>query len=897
MRRAWIIIIASSVRHPGIAAAAAVVLTLFLALFIPRIQIDTSAEGFMADRDPARTFYERFKGEFGSDNATLVVLEAEDVFRPAVLETIRALTDSLGQIDGVVRVESLATVRRVRVDRDTLETGPFIGAEIPNDAAELQRIRRDAIAHRVIAGNLVAADAKAAAIVVYTDRPAGDTEFNHRFVDSVDALLAGAAGRGATLYAVGPPLLKASYSGFILHDLTWLTPISGAVLVGVLLLMFRTPDAVVVPLTTVGVSIVWSLGAMGLVGIPLNVLTAMIPSILVTIGFTEDVHLIVNYRARLTAGATDRKAALAEAIEESGAAILVTTATTAIGFATLGLSDVLMLRQFGYASALALVANFVATMTLLPPIMLALASKTDPRGQVERRLGEKRLLAALEWIGWFDLRHRVAIVAVAVTVIVAAGASASRIEVDTDFSSYFPADAPVRARAAAVDRVLAGSESFWIVVDTHRPDGVKAPETLARIERLQQHLAARGMVGKSISIADYVATIRREMRGSGEADDALPTSAEESAQYMLLIDARDLASLVNADASATVVVVRHGVRGSARLKALQHEIETYARSAFPADVEVRITGEAILTANAADYMAVNQLTSFTLTFFAIAVIHSALFMSVRIGLLSLIPDLIPIVIVYGLMSLLGVPLNTGTAIVATVAIGIGVDDTVHHLMTYARELDVYSHPSMALFATLRKAGRAIAGSSIALGAGFLVLSGSSFVPMQQFGIFAALTMLLALGTELFVTPALVSSIRVVTVWDLVQLRVDPTRLAASSCFRGLSTWQVRKVVLMGTLRECPAGTRVASRGDGGSDILLVVTGCLASSGSDDRPARARYEPGAVLVQPPLEESGWSADLVAAESSQVLVLDAESLERLRRRFPFTARKLFRNLSPS
>jgi hypothetical protein len=271
-------------------------------------------------------------------------------------------------------------------------------------------------------------------------------------------------------------------------------------------------------------------------------------------------------------------------------------------------------------------------------------------------------------------------------------------------------------------------------------------------------------------------------------------------------------------------------------------------------------------------------------------VHSALFMSFRIGLLSLVPDVIPIVVAYGLMAAAGVPLSTGTALVATVAIGISVDDTVHHLMTYARALDDYVHPSLALFATLRTAGRAIVASSIALAAGFLVMLGSGFVPLQQFGAFAALAMLLALATELFVTPALMLTIRVATVWDLVQLKIDPKRLAAAGAFAGLSEWQLRKVILMSTLRSCPAGARVAGADDPAGGMFVVVTGEVAATDETGQPA-GRYGPGAALG-PTDSGEARPRDFVATAASELLVFDAAALERLRRRFPFTARKLAR-----
>ena len=897
MRRTWAAIVSFGAEHPLIATVATAIVTGLFALLIPRIKIDTSADGFMVDRDPARVLYERFKQQFGTDVTTLVIIKADDVFQPDVLAAVRRLTDALEQFEGVVRVESLATARRIHADGDSIESLPLIGAELPASPADLAGIREYALGHRVLVGNLVAPDARATAIIVDTDPQRGDTQFNHRFVERLDALLETERRPGMTLYEVGRPLLKDTYSQYILRDLIRLVPISAAVLLLILLLLFQTLEAVLVPMVTVGVSIVWALGLMALFGIPLNVVTAVIPTLLVTIGFTEDTHIIADFRRRL-GGGVERKTALKSAIEETSAPILVTTVTTVLGFASLALSDVTMLVQFGYGSALALAANYVVTMALLPPIVLAVSSRRSANGpDVDRRWGEEFFRRFLEWLGWFNVRHRVAILVAAGVVSVVAAIGLARIDINTDFLSYFPAESPLRVRAHDAHEVLTGAEVFWIVVDGHKRDAVTEPELLNRIETLQRDLTGTGLIDKTVSVADYVMTVNREMHGGRPADERVPASREEVAQYLLLIPGSDLASLVNADSSAAAILVRHNLSGSARMSELLRRIDGLVASTFPPDVDVKSTGEAILTNNAADYMALNELTSFAFTFLAIAIIHSALFMSVKIGLLSLIPDLIPIVLVYGLMSFLGVSLNTGTALIATIAIGIGVDDTVHHLMTYARELDDHPIPSLAMFATLRQVGRPIVSASLALAVGFLVLLASGFVPLHQFGVFGALTMILALVTELLVTPTLMMSIRVVTVWDLVLLKIDPQRLINSPCFRGFSQWEIRKVVLLGMLRSYPAGARIGKRGEAGGGLFLLVTGRLAMGMGPGGTTRGvwRLEPGEVAGEPAGDASGWSADLIAEEPSELLMLDFDSLERLRRRFPFTAAKLFRNIA--
>jgi len=354
--------------HPVAAVVLTLLLTLALGAQLPRLRIDESAEGLMVERDPARAFYEQARQRFGSDNLTVVLVKADDVFTPAALTAVRRLSDGLERVAGVSRVESLTTTRNIKGEGDALTTDPLVGAVIPTAPAELARLRADALGSRVLVGNLVAADGRATALVVYADARPGETAFNRRFTTDVDALVARETRPGLTIYQVGAPMTKATYAQYLKADQRTIIPLSTVVLIVTLFLAVRTLQGVVIPVVTAVVSIVWSLGLMAVTGIPLTILTAIIPSLMLAIGFTEDVHMISEYHHRLEHG-DDKLTALRTMLGESAMPILVTTATTVLGFGSLITTDITMLIQFGYASAMALTANYVVTMLLLPPML------------------------------------------------------------------------------------------------------------------------------------------------------------------------------------------------------------------------------------------------------------------------------------------------------------------------------------------------------------------------------------------------------------------------------------------------------------------------------------------------------------------------------------------------
>ena len=885
--------------HPVAAVVLTLLLTLALGAQLPRLRIDESAEGLMVERDPARAFYEQARQRFGSDNLTVVLVKADDVFTPAALTAVRRLSDGLERVAGVSRVESLTTTRNIKGEGDALTTDPLVGAVIPTAPAELARLRADALGSRVLVGNLVAADGRATALVVYADARPGETAFNRRFTTDVDALVARETRPGLTIYQVGAPMTKATYAQYLKADQRTIIPLSTVVLIVTLFLAVRTLQGVVIPVVTAVVSIVWSLGLMAVTGIPLTILTAIIPSLMLAIGFTEDVHMISEYHHRLEHG-DDKLTALRTMLGESAMPILVTTATTVLGFGSLITTDITMLIQFGYASAMALTANYVVTMLLLPPMLrwwavprrLRRAALVDesPHGGIPR---------LMQRLGEFNLRWRVPILVAWGALTLASLAGWLTLRVNTDLISFFPERSAIRQRVADLSRSLAGGLAFYVVVDTGRDDGIKDPVVLRRIAGLQDHLAATGRVDKTVSVADYVRKMHREMHGGDPAFETIPETSDQVAQYLLMLEGRELEKFVDFKAAAANIVVRHHLTGSGDLSALLADIDRHvARGGFPPNLTVRATGEEVLFNNASDYMAINELTSFSSTFVIIGVIHALLFMSLKAGILSLIPNVVPILMLYGFMGLVGIPLNTSTAMIATVAIGIAVDDTVHHMVTYSRQLNELHDQRRAMFETLRIEGRPIIYVSIALAAGFLTLVASNFVATVYFGVLAAFVMLVAMLAELTLTPILMVSIPLLTVWDMVRLRMSGD-VRRAPLFAGLSRWEARKVVLLGGLHEYEAGAPVIVKGEIGTAMYMVVTGRIRVF--DPLPdGRERtltaLGPGGVIGEiGVLTQQVRSASVVAEARSALLRLDLAALERVRKWSPYTSAKLFRNIA--
>jgi hydrophobe/amphiphile efflux-3 (HAE3) family protein len=863
------------------------------------LEIDTSAEGLMVEKDPARDYYEQVKQKFGSDSLTIVLVKADDVFAAPALQVIKRISDALERVEGVSRVESLTTVNNIKGEGDALNTDSLVGAVVPTAPADLERIRGDALGNRVFVGNIVSKDAKATAINVYTETKPGDKQFNQRFSDRVEALIKQETAPGLTIYQIGSPLTKKTFGEYIQQDQINLIPISLGVLLVILFLAFRMLQGVVVPIVTGVTSIVWGLGLMAIFGLPVNVITAIIPSLLIAIGFTEDVHMLSEYHHLLEQG-KDKLTAIRTMIQQSALPILITTITTVLGFGSLITTDITMLIQFGWASALGLTANFIVTVVVLP-IMLKVwpVPKRIRAAAFEDEAAHGAIPRMMQRLGEFNLRYRGRIAIATGLVVIGSLIGWYTLKVNTDFISYFPERSFIRQRTKDLHESLAGVVNFYVVVETGREDGAKDPDLLRKIADLQEFLAGTGQIDKTVSMADYIRKMHREMNGGDPAFEVIPDTREQVAQYLLTLEGKELAKYVDFNASTANLVVRHNITSSWELSALLQRLDAFIPKTFPQGVKVRYSGETILINNAADYMAINEITSFSSTFIIIGLIHALLFMSLRAGFLSLIPNVIPILTNFGLMGLLGIPLNTGTALIATIAIGIAVDDTVHHMVTYSRQLKEHHDQKIAMFNTMKAQGRPIIYVSLALAGGFFVLVFSNFVPTFYFGVLSALVMLVAMVGEMVLTPILMYSTRLVTLWDMVLLKLRYDVLQATPLFAGFSRWEIRKIVLLGGLREYGPDEYIIRKGERGTEMYMVVQGRvrITDAGPDGAERTlAVFRPGMVFGEVAAVGGGARvANVIAEEATTALRLDWPVLERVRVRFPYTGAKLFRNVA--
>jgi CRP-like cAMP-binding protein len=471
--------------------------------------------------------------------------------------------------------------------------------------------------------------------------------------------------------------------------------------------------------------------------------------------------------------------------------------------------------------------------------------------------------------------------------------------VDNDLLGYFRKDSPVRVRAQRLHDDLAGAQTFFIRITSGQPGFFKQPENLARIAEIQKRMEEMGYFDKTVSFADPVRLIHREMNGGREEEYNVPGTKELIAQYLVFLRRDDIETYVTPGFDEANILVRHNIASSYLLKKVTRELEGEIRKILHPPLQFGLTGENILINTSADSLVRGQIAGIGILLLVVFVLTGFLFVNVKAGCLSLFPNLLPVVLNFGVMALCGIPLNTGTCMVAAIAIGIATENTIHFMSRYNKEMRNLQDRNKAMEACIRSELRPCVSASMALAMGFGVLAFSHFVPVGHFGLLSALVMLYALLANFLLTPLLLFATQLTTLIDMAALRLNQDVIKAPKLFAGLKAWQTKKVVLLGRLEKKDAGEYVVREGEFGKSLFLILEGkatAFGRGGTGNEIVFASLGPGDIFGEVALVEPGpRTASVRADETIQFIEIDWDGLERVQKLYSGVASQLFLNLS--
>jgi predicted RND superfamily exporter protein len=893
----------------------AVLITIFLGYHAAHFHINSSVENLYDQNDPNKRYYEEVRKLFGSDDTGVIGLVADDVYTPATLEKIRRITSEVQKVDSVESVQSLTNV----IDPITDVTNPpLLIDRIPTDPTVLAALKHK-VAENPIYLNVVSKDGKGAAIlIVFKSGSANDESAQNARDDRLEEIAAKEQGP-EKIYITGMQHITVNSLRLMKRDLRTFTPLSLTVIMVVLGFCFRNIRGVILPLVSVLCGVVWTMGIMVLVGESITIGTLVLPSLLIVIGSTYSIYIIAQYEDEVQKGGTTREV-VERALALVTVPVIVAALTTVVGFAALLVSRIATIRALGLYAAVGFACLTVVVLSLMPAVLVLLPL---PRSKSARK-DAGGLAELLARVGRVDREYRVPIMLVAALIVVPCLFGISRIRADANVIQFFKPNSPVRLANETIGEKIGGTQNFDIIVNAGKKGGVMNFDLLQRIKGLQTYLTGLPGIDQTLSIVNYCELLDRSLQ-SGQAGTATgaPATAATLApntgslttlwqrpdqfvgvmQFIGMIQQRQGASnsfsnVLSTDSSIARIIVRTRLDSSSDIVRTAAAVRTYGKSHFPPEVTVRPTGSLIILNEASDDIIRGQIISLGIALVVIFVVLSLLFLSVKVGLLSLLPNILAILILFGVMGMTGITLNMGTSIIASIAIGIAVEDAVRYLARLSDEIRTTHDQEKAIFQTISTVGKPIIYASAALGLGFMVLLFSSFVPIQKFGFLTALTVVVAFVNDLVLLPALLATTRIITLWDLLYLKLGKDPDKTIGLFEGLRPAQAKIVTLMGELKVFPNGQPIVSQGELGNEMFVIIGGKAEVRVSVNGQSRVVRELGRGDV---FGEMGLirhhvrTADVVAAEEVEVLVVNERFLTRMQRRYPRIGAKIFLNVA--
>jgi uncharacterized protein len=776
--------------------------TALLLTHLPKITIDTSNEGFLRADDPILLSYNRFREQFGREEVILIALRPSDLFAPPFLQKLGRLhRDIERKVPHLDEVTSLVNVRYTIGQEELLLVEDLM--EAFEDTPEgREQLKAAALSHPFYNNLLISDAGDLATIVVETrafseeavddplsagfDEPGiedGEGELNQErtfltdeengeVVAAVMKLVEQYRGEDFPIEVAGSPIVMEVLKKSMQSDMRQFTLTMVGIIFLFLFLLFRRVSGIVAPLMVVIFSLLATIALMALSGVPLKLPTQILPSFILAVGIGDSVHILsIFYRRFEQTG--ERDASIQYALGHSGLAVVMTSFTTAAGlfsFSTAELGAVAELGAFGGGGVLFAMLYSL----LLLPILLAILPIRQRRGSTQEVAGTgggdggnhlmDRLLNRAVSIA---TNHASTVVFVSLLLFVVAIGGITQLDFRHDVMKWLPAEKPIRLATEHLDRDLDGSISVEILVDSGVDEGLYDPQLIADLAGLQDGLVRFGegeselKAGKRISVVDVLRETHQALNENREAFYTVPTERKLIAQELLLFEnsgSDDLENMVDSTLRTARLTLRLPWRDAGTYTEIVDEVQTRVREAFADNVKTEVTGLMMIFARTLDAMMSSMIQSYTIAAFVITGMMIVLVGHIRLGLISMIPNLLPITLVLGLMGIVGLPLDAFTMLIGSIALGLAVDDTVHFMHNFQRYYRQSGDTVVAISDTLHTAGRAMVVTTIVLSLGFLIFMRSDMNNLINFGGLTGLAIILALLADLLLAPALMTLI-------------------------------------------------------------------------------------------------------------------------------------------
>jgi predicted RND superfamily exporter protein len=714
----------------------------FLIAAAGNTRMETDLDEYMPKDHPAFVYSDEAEEWFDIKDGIIVAIEHPDgIYNHGTLSKIKDLTKELQKHDRIDRgdVTSLYTADNITGSEGGLDVRAFY-SKAPETELKLDALRTSVRANDMVQGRLVSEDETVTLIIAQIGDEAFSQEFYREILD-----LAAAYEGPEKLYVAGRPIVEGTMAYLAPKDMKRMVPIVLLVIVAVLLLVLRSPKSTLFTMLVVVLSTLWTFGLMAWMGIPIYAVSTMIPVMLIAIGVADGIHIYghlgLYQRKHPGVGARD---GASEMIRGMWKPVVMTSVTTAVGFVSLLTSDVYPIKYFGLFTAFGVMVAMVLSLVLIPAGVVAFGPPKARKARPERE-GTDDIAVRF---GKGLMKHKRLVVAAAIIVVIVSALGATKIWINSSFLEKFERDSDIVLTDAFINEHFGGTSTLNVILEGADNDVMKSPDVLRLMDEMQTESEMLGEVGNSFGLADYLRRINMVMHADDPAFDAIPASRELVAQYLLLYemsgDPETLWRTIDYDYARSNVTLQLKGDDSKTINSAIAVVETFRPLFEELGVDVNYAGSGYKSLIFTDLILKGQVKSLVLSLGIIVVLLSLMFRRLSAGLIGVIPISITAIVSFGAMGLLNIPLSTTTALISSIAVGVGIDYAVHFMERFRVAAKSTGDVLATVADAMHHSGRAIMFNAVVVIAGFLVLLRSAFPPNRALGVLVSGNMFVSL---------------------------------------------------------------------------------------------------------------------------------------------------------
>ena len=704
------------------------------------LRVDPSIRSLLPKAGEEIKFLEEVQNRYSSDDLLLVTWIDDELFSPTHLASFKRLSRRIEQLPGVEDVESLATAIQTKVHEHYTEVNPYL-AELPDTEEQALAIKAAVSQNPLYKGYLVSEDGKGAMISVRFNRDLTAQELIKKV--SIITSYSDEEADGVENFLSGPLFVRLEISRLLLEDLYRVMPLAVVATLLVLAAGFQTMRGILLPFFANTISMTVTFAIFILNGNLLNYVTVILPPTIYVVGFAYAVHVLSDFE-RYWSLENSQLEAVKKALEDVITPVSLTAITTAIGFFSLTFSNIESISMFGLYASIGTLLAWLSALTVVPVGLLLFTSNKKAKKPfgitvITRFLADRA-----------QSKGRVIILAGAVLATMSL-LGVQQIHVGTNYLANFDKESQLRRDFDRMSYTFAGAVPLQIVLSCQEVDCFKQPESLREILKLKKWLLEQPEIGGVYTLLDYIGTLEEALAPERMDSDPVPESSGLISHYLLLGASEDVRRFTDPSYRSSLLQVRVRVVASSDINQLSSRIEKKIKN-LGADLDGRITGSSYLIARTLDDVTRGQVLSLAAATIPIYLVLVLMFGSIRLAFIALIPNVLPILGFFGILGWSGIPLNLTTSLVASVVLGIAVDDSIHFFARLRQKVEKLECDPIesAISAVIRPVTFTTAGLSL----GFLTLISGQLLSQADFGVLVALTLAIAWILDLTFTPAL-----------------------------------------------------------------------------------------------------------------------------------------------